>query len=61
LDGMRVGFASCKANDYGMNSYGNDSLNKLFSGIEICDKAKKLGFDHVIEVREDYKRLHNCP
>lgn len=59
LNGVRSGLAVCESEN-GMVEYGADSLDKLLSDTEICDKAKKLGFNHVLEVGEYRKYLHTC-
>lgn len=61
LNGVRSGLEVCESlNSFGMADYAADSLNKLLSDTEICEKAKKLGFSHVLEVGENRKYLHTC-
>jgi hypothetical protein len=61
LNGVRSGVEDCPVTQYyGMTAYTDDSLNRKLDSKELCQRARKLGFKNVLEIKPDNYQVHVC-
>jgi len=61
LNGVRSGVEDCPVTQYlGMKAYTDDSLNRKLDSKELCQRARKLGFKNVLEIKPDNYQVHVC-
>jgi len=61
LNGVRSGVGDCPVTQYyGMKAYADDSLNRKLDSKELCQRARKLGFKNVLEIKPQDYQIHIC-
>ena len=61
LNGVRSGVGDCPVTqNYGMYIYSSDSLNRKLDSKKLCQRAKKLGFKNVLEIKSEDYQIHVC-